>query len=139
LAPAGFELSAIVAPPLGAADVKATVQVVVAGGVSDTALHENPFRANWVIVTVPPVVDNDSDEPVPSEAPLLFVNCSGEEVFFVVLDTVRETVATIPLAIGVEFSPMSTQVVEPAPLLQKRDLFVSEPTANVADEKSTVE
>jgi hypothetical protein len=139
LAPAGFELRAMVAPPLGAADVKATVQVVVAGGVSDTALHENPFRASWVIVTVPPVVDIDSDEPVPSEAPLLLVNCSDEDVFFVVLDTVSETVATTPLAMGVELSPISTQVVEPVPLLQKRDLFVSEPTAKVAAEKSTVE
>ena len=125
------------APPLGAADVKATVQVVVAGGVSDTALHENPFRASCGIVTVPPVVDIDTVEPVAS-APTLFVNCSHDDVFFVVFDTTRDTVATTPLVIGVE-DPISTQVVEPAMLLQKRDLFPSKPIANVADEKSTIE
>jgi hypothetical protein len=127
-----------VAPPLGAADVKATVQVAVAGGVSETALHENPFKASCGIVTVPPEVDIDTDEPVPSDAPLL-VNCSDDELFFVVVDIANVTVPTTPVVIGIVLFPISTQVVEPAVLLQYRDLFVSEPTANVAAEKSTVE
>jgi hypothetical protein len=42
---AGDALSAIVAPPLNAADVSATVQVDPAEGVSDAGLHDMLLRA----------------------------------------------------------------------------------------------
>jgi hypothetical protein len=67
-APEGDELRVTVVPPLGAAEVNATLHVAVDGGVSDTELHENPFKLKGKIVTVPFVVDIATKEPVASNA-----------------------------------------------------------------------
>jgi hypothetical protein len=138
LVPAGDELRVMIAPPLGAADDKATMQLAVDGGMRDTELHENPSRPTGTIVTVPPVVEIGSDDPVASDASL-FVSCTDDDVSVVVLDTVSDTVATTPLSIGAS-RPESTQIAEPALLLQDSDLpAAAGPAATVADEKSTVE
>lgn len=140
-APAGDELSVIMAPPGGAGDVKATLQVAVDGGVIDTELQENPSRLSGKIVTVPPVVAVGSEEPEASAA-LLFTSCSGDDRSAVELDSPSNTEATMPLGIGAALGPDTTQVTEPELLLQKTVLFAAAaagPAATVADEKSTVE
>jgi uncharacterized membrane protein len=53
---AGAALSAIVAPPLNAADVSATVQVDPADGVSDAGLHDMLLRPGTSGLTVRPNV-----------------------------------------------------------------------------------
>jgi hypothetical protein len=53
---AGDALSAIVAPPLNAADVSATVQVDPADGVSDAGLHDRLLRTGAGGLTVRPNV-----------------------------------------------------------------------------------
>jgi hypothetical protein len=72
-AAAGNALSAIVAPPLNAAEVSATVQVDPRDGVSDAGLHEMELKEGvWAIVTVPPVTDVGIPAPVEStERPLV--------------------------------------------------------------------
>jgi hypothetical protein len=141
VASAGDELRAMVAPPLGAADVMATLQVAIDGGVMDTALQENPFRLSGKIVTVPPVVEIGTDDPTALAASLL-MSCSDDELSVVELDNASRTEATTPPAIGVALGPDSTQVSEPGLLLQETDLFAvaaAGPAAIVADEKSRVE
>lgn len=87
------------------------------------------------------MVDTGRDEPDPLAASLV-VNCNADDVSVVELDTPSDTVATTPVAIGVESGPDSTHVMEPAVVLQKTDLFAAVaagPAANVTDEKSTLE
>lgn len=86
-------------------------------------------------------MDTGRDEPDTLAASLL-VNCIDDEVSVVELDKPSDTVATTPVAIGVESGPDSTHVMEPALVLQKMDLFAAVaagPAANVTDEKSTME
>jgi hypothetical protein len=135
------ERRAIATPALGAADVKATLQVVVDGGVIDTESHQNPFILSGKIVTVPPVVEIGSDEPVGSAASLR-ASCSDDDVSVAELDNASNTEATTPLPIGVALGPDSTQVRERAVLLQDTDLFAAAaagPVVMVAEVKSTVE
>ena len=117
LTTAGDALSATTTPPLGAANVRATVHVAVAGGVMVNGLQENPFSPSGIIVTVPPVVDTVIDEPEGFDASLL-ANCSDDDVSVVKLDTPKDTVATTPLPMGVASGPESTHVIEPAVVLQ---------------------
>jgi hypothetical protein len=54
-------------------------------------------------------------------------------------DNVKDTFATIPLEIAVEFRPHRTHFTMPGPLLQAIDLFAvvaTGPKVTVADEKS---
>ncbi len=67
VASAGDELSPTETPPLEAAPNNVTVQVVVVGGVSDTALHVNPFKP-FAIVIVPAVAEIGSAAAVASAA-----------------------------------------------------------------------
>jgi len=141
LAPAGDELRATVIPALGAAEVMDTLHVAVEGGVMETELHVNPLRLSGNIVTVPPVADTGSDDPVASEESL-FVSVSDDDVSVVELDNASDIVATTPVAMVVALEPDSTQTMEPAPALQESVLFApvaAGPAASVADEKSTVE
>ena len=56
------------------------------------------------------------------------------------LAKVRVNEATTSFGIVVEFSPQTTHVAVPAPLLQESDLFeAAGPAANAADVKSVVE
>jgi hypothetical protein len=135
------ERRSIATPAPGAADVKATLQVAVDGGVIDTESHQNPFRLSGKIVTVPPVVETGSDEPVASAAPL-WASSSDDDVSVAELDNASSTDATTPLAIGVALGPDSTQIREPAVLLQDTYLFAAAaagPAVTVAEEKSKVE
>jgi hypothetical protein len=57
----GDELRLIVVPPLPAAIVNCTVQVVPADGLIDVELQEKPFKLGfWRIVTVPLPVEVES-------------------------------------------------------------------------------
>lgn len=141
-APAGDEVSVTVSPPLGAAEDNWTVHVAVDGGVIDTELQENPFKPSAVIVTVPTVADIGNLEPPASDASVVVVSWSDEEVSVVELDTVSDTVATTPLAIVVALGPDRTQITDPGCGLHDRDLFAAVaagPAENVAAEKSAVE
>jgi hypothetical protein len=65
----GDALRAIVAPPLGAACVRDTVQENPASDRTDVELQEKPFKpADCPIVTIPGVVDTGSDHPALSAA-----------------------------------------------------------------------
>ena len=56
LTSAGDELRLIVAPPLPASDVRATVQVDPTAGLTVIGVHEKPLRAGpCTIVTTPPL------------------------------------------------------------------------------------
>ena len=117
------------------------MQVAVAGGVIDTELHENPSSASAVIVTVPPVVDAASIEPVVSTASGL-ESCNDEDGSVVESNTASDTVARTPVPIVVAFAPETTQTIEPADELQFTDLFAAVaagPAAIVAEEKSVAE
>lgn len=66
---AGEALRVAVAPPLGAAAVRETVQENPAPDTTEVELHENPFSAaGCAIDTRPSVVEAGSDHPVASTA-----------------------------------------------------------------------
>jgi hypothetical protein len=133
-------LSVTIAPPLGAADVSATVQVDPADDVSDVGLHEMPLNTGvWKIVTVPPLTDVGIEAPVePADRPL--ASWINDEVSGVESAKVSVTEATTLLGRLWELSPQTRQVAVPAPLLQERDLSESsDPSAKDADVKSVVE
>ena len=66
-ATAGDELRVIVAPPLSAADVSATVQVDPMEGVNVVGVHENVLRIGvWRIVTVVPLTEVGMAAPTES-------------------------------------------------------------------------
>lgn len=137
--PAGEAARETAAPPLGAADVRLTVQVAVADLLRDIGLQESPFKPGW-IVTMPPVVDVSRDLPAASAAEL-FVTCTAEEECAVEPETVNVTVATTPFGNAVVFSPHNIHVVEPAPPPQERVLLApvdAGPATTVAAEKSAV-
>lgn len=140
LASAGDELRATVTA-LGASYVNATVQVAVEGGVSDTELQENPLRLRGIMVTVPPVTDVGSMEPLASDESGL-ESCKVEDVSVVALDKLNAIVATTPVPIVVAFAPDTIQIIAPVPGAQLTDLFAAVaagPAVTVAEEKSAVE
>ena len=128
------------APPLGAADVSATVQVDPTDGVNDAGLHERLLKTGVCrIVTVPPLTDVDNTAPAES-ADRALASCGEDETSCVDAATARVTDATTPLERAVESKPQTTQVAVPAPLLQERVLPAApEPSVKVADVKSVVE
>jgi hypothetical protein len=137
---AGEALSAIVAPPLSAAEVSATVQVDPAGGVSDVGLHDKPLKTGvWRIVTVPPLAEVDIPAPAESaEKPS--VSWTDEDVSAVEFAKVKVTEARTLFGIVIELRPHTKHVAVPEPLLQESDLFASaDPAAKLADVKSVVE
>jgi hypothetical protein len=134
------ELRPMVAPPLRADEVSATVQVDPTDGVSVVGLHEILLKAGvWRIVTVPPVAEVGI--PVPVEAadkPL--VSWTDDEVSGVELAKVSVTVATTLLGIVVVLMPHTRHVAVPAPLLHESDLFAApDPAWKVAEVKSVGE
>jgi hypothetical protein len=140
LARAGEALSAIVAPPLSAAEVTATVQVDPADGVSVVGVHEMALNTGvWRIVTVPPLAEVDIPVPAESaETPL--VSWTDEDVSGVESAKVKVTEATTLFGIVVELRPHTKHVALPEPLLQESDLFAAaDPAAKLADVKSVVE
>jgi hypothetical protein len=129
-----------IVPPLGAAEVSATVQVDPAEGVSDVGLHEMPLKTGvWRIVTVLPLTEVGIEAPVePADRPL--VSWTDDEVSCVESAKVSVTEATTLLGMVSELSPQTRQVAVPVPLLQERDLSESaDPSAKDADVKSVVE
>jgi hypothetical protein len=129
-----------IVPPLGAAEVSATVQVDPAEGVSDVGLHEMPLKTGvWRIVTVLPLTEVGIEAPVePADTPL--VSWTDDEVSCVESAKVSVTEATTLLGMVSELSPQTRQVAVPVPLLQERDLSESaDPSAKDADVKSVVE
>ena len=140
VATAGDALSEMVAPPLRAADVRATVQVDPADGVTDIGLHEKPFNFGvWTIVTLPPLVEVEIFVPTASTA-MPLVSWTDEDVSGVEPERVKAAVATMSFEIAVVLRPHSMQVAVPTPLVHESDLFASAgPGAKLADEKSAVE
>lgn len=139
-APEGEDVRAIAAPPIGAGDVRATVQLEVDGGAMACGLHEKPFKLDWLIVTVPPVVETPSIVPAPSDA-TAFSTCKTDVGCVDEDDTVSDTVAMTPPEIGVAFMPHKTHVLDPGALLQDTDLFTAAaagPMVTPIDEKSAV-
>ena len=137
----GDTLRPIVMPPIGAMDVRATVQVDVADGEGVSGRHESPFRAGGTMVTVPPLVATGSAAAVESAATPL-TTCTGELVSVAEAGTVSEIVAATPFDMPVAFIPDKMQVIAPGELLQLRDLLAADatgPTLTEADEKSAVE
>jgi len=91
------------------------------------------------MVTVPPLTDVEIEAPVVS-ADIPLVSWIDEEESGVEPARVKVTDATTLFGIGVEFSPHTTQVAVPEPLLQEMDLLEAPtPGAIVADVKSVVE
>ena len=133
-------LTAITAPPLGAADVSETVQVDPAEGVIVAGLQERPASADACkIVTVPLLVVVGMAAPEESaETP--FVNCTVEDASVVDAASVRVTLATMLLGMLDELRPHTKQVAVPEPLLQER-LLPEEPgpAAILAVVKAVVE
>ena len=136
------ELIATLAPGDTAGAVSATVHVDAAGAVRVTGMQEKPFKAGvcWM-VTVPPLPDTVKEDPAGSAAEVLG-SWTAVELLVVDDDSVKETLATTPLEIVVEFRPHRTQLNTPEPPLQETDLFAAlaaGPTATLANEKSTEE
>lgn len=92
-APAGDEVKVIVAPALGAADVRLTVQVDPPDGLIEAGLHEKPFKLGARMVTVPPVAEVDREVPVES-AIITLESWTEDDVSVVDPDNVRVSVAT---------------------------------------------
>jgi len=136
----GAELRLIVVPPLPAARVNCTVQVVPADGLIDVELQEKPFKLGvWRMVTVPLLVEVESAVPVVL-AEIPFVSWTTEEASLVDADNVKFTVATTPVAMGVSLRPHSIHVAVPVPYSHEIDLFVAaDPAATTTEEKSVVE
>jgi hypothetical protein len=143
LAAAEDELRVIVAPGPGAGAVRATLQIDAPGGVTETGLHEKPFRPGvWMIVTVPLLLDAGSAAATESDA-ATFENWTADDVFLVELDNVKDMLATTPFEIVVVFMPHKTQFEIPGmSLLQETDLFAViaiGPAPTPMEEKSTGE
>lgn len=138
-ATAGEALRPTVAPPVGAAADKVTVQVEPEDGDTVVGLHERLLKAGvcW-IVTVPPVAEVASGAPVES-ADIALTRETCEELSMVEEATVRVTEATTSLPIGDVFRPHTRHVAVPDPLVQERDLFPTpEPATKLAEVKSAV-
>ena len=139
-APAGDPLRPTVAPPLNAAELRLTVQVDPADGLTESGLHEKLLNLGLCrIVTLPP--DADAERAVPAGvAAAAFPNWTSDDPFSVEADKPSVTAATVPLEIVVSLRPQATQVMLPAPLAQESDLFaIIGPAATLAEEKSLVE
>lgn len=137
---AGDALIPIVAPPLGPAEDKVTVQVEPADGDRVVGAHDRLLRDGVCkIVTVPPLTFVGMAAPVASaDTPL--VSVIDEEVSLVEFANVRATDATTLFGIDKVFKPQIRQVAVPVPLVQESVLFAApEPAATVADVKSVVE
>jgi hypothetical protein len=132
----------MVAPDADAGAVRETVQVELAGGVTDTGKHTKPFKlGSCRIVTIDPMPDNGNDAPAVF-APETFASWTTDVVLLVDGDNTIDTVATTPFEIAEVLRPHRTQVELPGPLLQEIDLFAplaAGPTAQLADEKSVAE
>ena len=140
LASTGDEVKLMVAPPLPAAEVSATVQVAPTVGLTAVGLHEKPFKLGpFEIVTVPLLVKVDKGVLV-MLAEVLFVSWTREEVLKVDADTVKFTVAMTPFAIVESLRPHSRHIAVPAPYSQDSVLFPAPgAAATVTEEKSVVE
>jgi hypothetical protein len=136
----GAALTPMETPPLGAADVSATVQVDPEDGEIVLGLHERlPKVAAWRILTVPPLAVVDSAAPVES-ADMPFVSWMVEEESVVEGANVRVTEARTLFGMLEEFKPQTKQVAVPVPLVQESVLFAAPaPAEMVADVKSAVE
>lgn len=137
---AGDELRLMVAPPLPAAAVSATVQVDPVAGLTATGVHEKPLRPGMIVTTPPLPEIGRVVAPVP--AAISLVNWTSEDVSVVEVETVREIVATTPLGIVESFRPDTMHREIPALVAHVTDLLApvaTGPAAIVIDEKSTVE
>ena len=140
VAPAGDELRETETPPLGAAEVSETEQVVPDEGLIVVALQLRPLKLGvWLMVTVPAVTEVAISPPMVS-AVIPPINWRLDEVLVVEDERVNVKVPTTPSGITVLFNPQTRQVMVPGTLLQDRVLPVSaDPAAKVAEEKSVVE
>jgi len=132
-------LKVIFAPPAGAGEVRATLQIEDDCGLMVAGLHENPFKPGR-IDSMPPVTVIDRDVALLSAA-LPPMSCSDACASGGAVATVRDTTATAPLVIGVLFRPQATQVAVPEPevLSQEIDLFAAVapgPAVTLTAEKS---
>lgn len=139
-AAAGEALKPIVAPPVSAADVRATVQVDPTEGVIEVGLHEMLLKAGvWRIVTVPPLADVGIPAPLDA-ADMPLVSWTDDEVSRVEFARVSVTDATTLSGIAVVLRPHTKHVAVPVPLLHESDLFAAaDPASKVAEVKSVVE
>lgn len=126
LAAAEVELIVTVVPGASAGADSATRQLDAAGGVNETGVHVKPFKWGccWIITAVP-LPSADKEAPAPLAAPAL-ENWIAEDVFVVVLDNPKDTLAITPFGTVVAFKPHSTQFEMPGTLLsQETDLFAA--------------
>ena len=101
--PLTLELSDTVAPPVGAAPLKLTVQVDVAPGASDVAPHDKELMTGaWETVIVPPLAVTVSEAPA-AVAAAAFVTPTAAVVAPLVMVTVATP--TTPFEIVLEFRP----------------------------------
>jgi hypothetical protein len=112
----------MVAPPLGAPDVRATVQTELTVGDIDRGLQEKPFSPGFCwMATVVPTSETRSDEATESAA-MLLPSWTAVEVLAVEVDRVRAAVAMTPLGAGVDNRPQSTHERPPTTGLQLTNL-----------------